>query len=83
MDATVEDVAEAFLEAARQNCKGITIYRYGSRRQQVLNLETPWKLKRPQSPQAAPAKNLWPDGTHQHGLRKLYVTINSDEKRRL
>ncbi len=37
-DATVEDVRAIYLEAYRLRCKGITIYRYGSKPSQVLSV---------------------------------------------
>jgi ribonucleoside-diphosphate reductase alpha chain len=37
-DATVRDVRDIFLMAHREKCKGITVYRYGSKQQQVLHL---------------------------------------------
>jgi ribonucleoside-diphosphate reductase alpha chain len=36
--AKVEDVKKAFLLAHKEKCKGITVYRYGSKKQQVLYL---------------------------------------------
>jgi ribonucleoside-diphosphate reductase alpha chain len=39
-DATEEDVKEAFLTAHREGCKGITIYRSGSKAGQVLSCGT-------------------------------------------
>jgi len=37
-DATLEDVRKVFMLAYKLKCKGITIYRYGSKREQVLYL---------------------------------------------
>ena len=37
-DATVEDVRDIYLVAHELRCKGITIYRYGSKRKQVLSI---------------------------------------------
>lgn len=37
-DATIEDVQKAYMLAYRLKCKGITIYRYGSKKEQVLYL---------------------------------------------
>jgi ribonucleoside-diphosphate reductase alpha chain len=39
-DATVEDVRSIFLLAHELKCKGITIYRYGTKKNQVLSFDT-------------------------------------------
>ncbi len=76
--ASVEDVANAYLRAFSMGCKGITIYRDGSRDVQVLNIQ-----RKPQYPQVEPRPR--PEMTMgvteriNTGCGKLYVTINTDE----
>lgn len=77
-DATVDDVAQVFLTAAKMGCKGVTIYRYDSRRQQVLNLGTDVAPARI-APRARPQRTHGLTERIGTGCGKLYVTINSDE----
>jgi len=42
-DATVEEVRDIFLTAHRWKCKGIAVYRYGSKRNEVLSFASPQK----------------------------------------
>lgn len=76
--ATPEDVRSAYLMAFKLGCKGLTIYRDGSREVQVLNIQ-----RKPQYPQVEPRPR--PDKTIgvteriNTGCGKLYVTINTDE----
>ncbi|MEW6407630.1 MAG: adenosylcobalamin-dependent ribonucleoside-diphosphate reductase [Patescibacteria group bacterium] len=37
-DASIEEVRKAFISAWKLKCKGLTLYRYGSKEEQVLNL---------------------------------------------
>ena len=76
--ATAEDVRNAYLMAYDLGCKGLTIYRDGSRDAQVLNIQ-----RKPQYPQVEPRPR--PDTTSgiteriNTGCGKLYVTINWDD----
>ncbi len=46
-DATVEDVRNIYVLAHRLKCKGITIYRYGSKAEQVLSFGDAGGVERP------------------------------------
>jgi ribonucleoside-diphosphate reductase alpha chain len=76
--ATLDDVCHAYLMAYDLGCKGLTIYRDGSRDAQVLNIQ-----RKPQYPQVEPRPR--PDSTRgiteriNTGCGKLYVTVNWDE----
>ena len=76
-----EEVAQAFLAAAKMDCKGITIYRYGSRQNQVLKMgslksESEQKI----APRPRPQRTCGVTERISTGCGKLYVTINSDEQ---
>jgi ribonucleoside-diphosphate reductase alpha chain len=78
-NAGVEDVRKAFLQAYHEGCKGITIYRYGSREQQVLNLPKE-RTKRSISPRPRPTRTAGVTERVCTGCGKLYVTVNRDEE---
>ncbi len=79
-NATVEDIRIAYDMAYQLGCKGITVYRDGSRENQVLstgaNSSTPDRKVAPRSR---------PEVTHgitqrlETGCGHMYVTINTDE----
>ncbi|MBI4765981.1 MAG: vitamin B12-dependent ribonucleotide reductase [Deltaproteobacteria bacterium] len=78
-EATPEDIEKAYLMAYHQGCKGVTIYRYGSRETQVLNLTKSTDSSKI-SPRSRPTRTLGITERISTGCGKLYVTINSDEK---
>lgn len=79
--ATVEDVANIYMLAYELGCKGITVYRDGSRQDQVLNVN---KAKEEEIPvntdKDRPAVLVGKTIKMQTGCGKMYVTVNQDEK---
>jgi len=77
--ATAEDVRGAYLLSYELGCKGITVYRDGSKSQQVLNLASaPSKGKRRE-----PDSTLGLDAEYYQvrtGYGPLHIHINYDEK---
>ena len=79
-DALRGDIAKVYLLAHKNGCKGVTIYRYGSRDKQVLSIgaenEDPVKI----APRPRPERTVGATERIKTGCGKLYVTINSDDK---
>jgi ribonucleoside-diphosphate reductase alpha chain len=77
--ATIEDVRKAYVMAYEAGCKGITIYRDGSKAQQVLNLApAPTKSKRRDPSQAFGVSSEYYQ--IKTGYGPLHIHINYDER---
>ena len=85
-DATPEDVRHVYELAYREGCKGCTIYRYGSRESQVLNLAGREKKADREAPTQVRGPRPRPRCTHgsteciNTGCGKMYVTVNEDDQ---
>jgi len=78
-NATAEDVRGAYLLSYELGCKGITVYRDGSKAQQVLNLAPSTSKSKRREPEAS----LGLDAEYYQirtGYGPLHVHINYDEK---
>ena len=78
-DASVSDVEELYMLAYQLGCKGVTMYRYGSRPSQVL-----YRGHGASSPGLKPReRQKVTAGTTEKvkiGCGNLYITVNSDEQ---
>lgn len=90
--ATEEDVRSAYMLSYGLGCKGITVYRDGSRQDQVLNVSKTAETQAAQAkvevltsdsavePRPRPQMTTGTTSKIKTGCGNLYVTINNDEK---
>jgi len=80
-DASVEDVEKAYTLAYRLQCKGVTIYRDGSREKQVLTKgREPHRTMVKRMPRSRPLVTTGSTEKIGTGCGSLYVTVNQDEQ---
>ena len=86
-NATIEDVRKVYMLAYREGCKGVTIYRDGSKSRQVLNTGQTEKARSTEEPAAAtptprrrPSKVQGITEKVHTGHGNMYVTVNFDEE---
>lgn len=86
--ASIEDVRRVYMLAYREGCKGVTIYRDGSKSQQVLNTGQTQKAREgDEAPHAGPTPRRRPSKVQgitekvHTGHGNMYVTVNFDEEK--
>jgi len=87
-EATPKDVEDVYLMAYNLGCKGVTVYRYGSREDQVLSVggeakseeEVRAEEEASRLPRARPYVTRGSTQRIETGCGHLYVTINEDER---
>lgn len=77
--ATVDDVKEAYVLAYKLGCKGITVYRDGSRDLQVLNIGQKDTQTKRKGPRPRPVLTVGLTEKIKTGDGTLYLTINEDD----
>lgn len=75
-EATKEDVKKVFMIAYEESCKGVTVYRHGSREKQVLDIPLRGKIE----PRRRPAVLSGRTEKIRTGCGNLYITVNEDSQ---
>lgn len=79
-NATVEDVKDAIKLAHRLGCKGLTLYRAGTRKEEAVSVGMNTRELSPHmKPKERPKRVYGFTEKQQTGCGKLYVTVNSAE----
>jgi len=84
--ATTEDVKAVYLMAYHLGCKGVTVYRSGSREEEVLvagnKTKSPEVFKPCQktAPRPRPKRTIGITEQVKTGCGKMYITVNSDQQ---
>jgi ribonucleoside-diphosphate reductase alpha chain len=83
-DATQKDVEDVYMTAYELGCKGVTVYRYGSREEQVLSVGSAPGMEGEEdegrTPRARPYVTRGSTQRIETGCGHLYVTINEDDR---
>ncbi|MBW2317585.1 MAG: vitamin B12-dependent ribonucleotide reductase [Deltaproteobacteria bacterium] len=79
-EATPKDVERVYRLAYEKGCKGVTIYRYGSRGRQVLSIGGSQERAATILPRTRPVCTKGATVRINTGCGKLYVTINEDDE---
>jgi len=83
--ATEEDIAKVYEMAFESGCKGVTVYRDGSRDEQVLNIMSKKETSKEEKKEAVVKKKrpmvvFGATRKTKTGCGNLYITVNQDEK---
>ena len=82
-EATVEDIRKAYILAHELKCKGITVYRDGSRPNQILSTGTSQKVEQKKRRKRPEIIHGFTRQVEFAKLGKVYITVNTGDDDRL